>query len=87
MWYLIQTICVAIQVIGVEFMKRIIEHEHTEQTETENPRVKTAIYLSCVAGACTIIVMVLVSINFITIYFRPIGFYCYYYYIFFNTFF
>lgn len=45
-------------------MKRITEHEHTDEYETENPRVKTAIYLSCVAGVCTVIVMILVSEHF-----------------------
>jgi len=42
-------------------MKQIIEKEDINKDETQNPRVKAAIYLSCVASVCTIIVLILVS--------------------------
>lgn len=43
-------------------MKRILESKIIDKDETENPRVKAAIYLSCVAGVCTLLVLILVSI-------------------------
>lgn len=46
-------------------MKRILESENVDKDETENPRVKAAIYLSCVAGVCTLLVLILVSIIFV----------------------
>lgn len=51
--------------IGVEFMKRILENVNNVE-ETENPRVKAAIYLSCIAGVCTLIVLILVSTYLVT---------------------
>lgn len=47
-------------------MKRTIEID-TNQDTTQNPRVKAAIYLSCIAGVCTILVLILVSKNLILI--------------------
>lgn len=41
-------------------MKRAIEID-IDKDETENPRVKAAIYLSCIAGVCTLLVLILVS--------------------------
>lgn len=41
-------------------MKRAIEID-IDKDETENPRVKAAIYLSCIAGVCTLLILILVS--------------------------
>lgn len=48
-------------------MKRALEID-IDKDDTQNPRVKAAIYLSCVAGVCTILVLILVSIDLIHIY-------------------
>lgn len=42
-------------------MQRIIENVNNNENETQNSRVKAAIYLSCVAGVCTILILILVS--------------------------
>jgi len=47
-------------------MKRALEID-IDKDETQNPRVKAAIYLSCVAGVCTILVLILVSTDLIHI--------------------
>jgi hypothetical protein len=48
-------------VIGVELMQRIIENVNNNEKETQNSRVKAAIYLSCIAGICSVLVFILVS--------------------------
>jgi len=53
-------------------MKRALEID-IDNDETENPRVKAAIYLSCIAGVCTLLVLILVSKIFdIYIYYIPV---------------
>jgi len=47
-------------------MKRTIEID-IDKDETQNPRVKAAIYLSCIAGVCTLLVLILVSKHLILI--------------------
>lgn len=47
-------------------MRRALEID-IDKDDTQNPRVKAAIYLSCVAGVCTILVLILVSTDLIHI--------------------
>lgn len=42
-------------------MKQFIKKEEINREESENPRVKAAIYLTCVASVCTVLVLILVS--------------------------
>ncbi|XP_060863621.1 mucin-2-like [Metopolophium dirhodum] len=49
-------------VIRAKFMKRAIEID-VDKDETENPRVKAAIYLSCIAGVCTLLVLILIIVR------------------------
>jgi len=48
-------------------MKRAVEID-IDKDETENPRVKAAIYLSCIAGVCSLLVLILVSKIFVIYY-------------------
>uniref|UniRef100_A0A2H8THE0 Tyrosine-protein phosphatase non-receptor type 7 n=1 Tax=Melanaphis sacchari TaxID=742174 RepID=A0A2H8THE0_9HEMI len=49
-------------IIRAKFMKRSLEVD-IDKDETQNPRVKAAIYLSCVAGVCTILVLILIIVR------------------------
>ncbi|CAH1711934.1 unnamed protein product [Aphis gossypii] len=49
-------------VIGAKFMRRALEID-IDKDDTQNPRVKAAIYLSCVAGVCTILVLILIIVR------------------------
>lgn len=44
----------------MEFTKRIVESVNGDG-DGDSPRVKTAVYLSCVAGVCALFVVILVS--------------------------
>lgn len=46
-------------------MRHILEKESIDKDETENPRVKAAIYLSIVGSVCIILLLVLVSTHFV----------------------
>lgn len=46
-------------------MKRILNKEKNDTDEHPNPRLKTAIYLSCVATFCIFLILILVSKNVI----------------------
>lgn len=50
-------------------MKRILNREKNDIDDSQNPRVKTAIYLLCVAAVCTLLVLILVSIYVILLLF------------------
>lgn len=42
-------------------MELSIESENNEKDDVQNSRVQAAVYLSCIAGFCTLLVLVLVS--------------------------
>lgn len=49
-------------VIRAKFMKRAMEID-IDKDETQNPRVKAAIYLACIAGVCSFLVLILIIVR------------------------
>lgn len=45
----------------MEFLKKMFKNDEVNNDGEQNPRLTEAMYLACIAGICTVLVLILVS--------------------------